>query len=200
MGQRRLALGCGHHPYPGSRAAPSAHHMLPPQCQDERGGVSLSGTCCQVLCGGCKTNNLVWADNLEQINVSSADLRINAMTVSAFHSATADLSTVVVWKCWNVTFLKKLSFWSLFLWQSSTNKIGVSHFLKINQHFIQKELIQFIKKKIAKYFVILININIIKMLFFYPFYSLNNFIKTNTISWAAKKQCYLKIMWHWRLE
>ncbi len=128
MGQRRLALGCGHHPYPGSRAAPSAHHMLPPQCQDERGGVSLSGTCCQVLCGGCKTNNLVWADNLEQINVSSADLRINAMTVSEFHSATADLSTVVVWKCWNVTFLK-LSFWSLFLWQSSTTKIGVSHFV-----------------------------------------------------------------------
>ncbi len=160
MGQRRLALGCGHHPYPGSRAAPSAHHMLPPQCQDERGGVSLSGTCCQVLCGGCKTNNLVWADNLEQINVSSADLRINAMTVSEFHSATADLSTVVVWKCWNVTFLKELSFWSLFLWQSSTTKIGVSHFVFNKSTLYSEGTHSVYKKKIAKYFVILLNIYI----------------------------------------
>lgn len=69
-------------PYPGSRVSPSAHHMLPRQCQDERGGVLLSGTGCQALGGGYKTNHLtlVQIDNLEQINVSSADLRINTMT------------------------------------------------------------------------------------------------------------------------
>lgn len=118
------------------------------------GGVSLSG-------GGCKTNHLVRADNLEQINVSSADLRINTRTVSQFHTATADLSTVVVWKCWNVTFLK-LSFWSLFLWQIWTQLVQLSvesvsyyyYFLR-NQYFYSEGTLSVYEKKIAKYFVIL---------------------------------------------
>lgn len=59
VGLRSSHLSARVQPYPGSRAAPSAHHMLPSQRQDERGGISLLGTDCQALGGGCKTNNLV---------------------------------------------------------------------------------------------------------------------------------------------